>query len=119
MPNFPITIPEATDLRNKGQFEKAAAVEAAGKEGILSKYGDLEKKAQLTLDIQESNQKLIDLQKELANAKTDDDRKEILRKIDKENKDKLKYENELKQIDALATLKKNLYEAELNNAALS
>jgi len=107
---------EATNLRGQGQYEKAAAVETAGKEGILSKYGDLEKKAKLTLDIQDADKETADLNAEMGKAKTADDRAEIQRKIDKIAVEKLKYENELAQIVALEKMKKDLYEAELNNA---
>lgn len=107
---------EATTLRNQGQFEKAAAVESVGKEGILNKYGDLEKKARLTLDIQEADEETAELNKEMAKAKDADAREEIQKKIDKIAKDKLIYENEIAQINALETIKKNLYEAELLNA---
>lgn len=107
---------EATTLRNQGEFEKAAAVETAGKEGILSKYGELEKKAQFTKDIEDSNERLGELQKKLGEAKTADDRAEIQREIDKEVAKKAGYENEIKQIDSLETIRKNLYEAALTNA---
>jgi hypothetical protein len=107
---------EATTLRGQGQFEKAAAVESAGKEGILSKYGDLEEKAQLMLDIKNADEETAELNKEMGEAKDADDKEEIQRKIDKIALEKLKYENEIAQINALETLKKELYEAELNNA---
>jgi hypothetical protein len=107
---------EATALRNEGQFEKAAAVESAGKEGILSKYGDLEEKAKLMLDIKDADEETAELNKQMGQAKDADDRAEIQRKIDKIAIDKSKYENELAQITALETLKKNLYDAELLNA---
>ena len=107
---------EATDLRNQGQFEKADAVESAGKEGILSKYGDLEEKAKLMLDIQDADEETAELNKKMGEAKTADDRAEIQRKIEKIAVDKAKYVNELAQITALETLKKNLYDAELLNA---
>ena len=68
------------------------------------------------LDIKEADEETAKLNKEMAQATDAADKEEIRQKLDKIAKDKLKYENEIAQINALETLKKQLYEAELLNA---
>lgn len=107
---------EARKLRQEGNFTAAEEVLNAGSQQILNQAKYDEEVIQNKEKIKDADEEIIDLQKDLKNAKERDDREEIQRKIDKANQDKLDAENRIKQIEGLRQIRADADREEVEQA---
>ena len=95
---------EVSDLRNKGEFEKATALLEAGTSQIVNEINYQQEVAENQNKIKEADADIAELRREYNEADSSEERRSILQKIEKITKDKEIAENRIKQINEIRTL---------------